>query len=89
MANTVRLAWDANTESNLAGYQVYRSEESGIYGSPIAQTAQILFTDSTVQRGKTYFYTVTALDTDGNESLKSSEVTATVPVIDALPPSLP
>lgn len=28
-ALAVRLAWDANSESNLAGYNVYRSDSSG------------------------------------------------------------
>jgi fibronectin type 3 domain-containing protein len=37
------------------------------------------YTDSSVQSGQTYFYVVTAVDANNNESLYSSEVAAIVP----------
>jgi len=39
----------------------------------------VIFTDSSVQAGQTYFYTVTAVDSVGTESARSNEVQATVP----------
>jgi len=34
-AAQIRLAWDPNTESDLAGYKVYYGTTSGKYGTPI------------------------------------------------------
>ena len=31
---TPTLEWDANTETNIAGYRVYQGTQSGMYGSP-------------------------------------------------------
>ena len=43
---SARLAWDPNQESYLAGYNVYRSEQSGVFTSlPINGTALVTRTD--------------------------------------------
>ena len=70
------LEWTANTESDLAGYRVYRSTSSPVVkGTPINGTlVPPSFTDSTVTAGTTYYYAVTAVDTSGNESALSNEV---------------
>src|SRR5436309_520676 len=54
------LAWDPSTLSVLAGYNVYRSELSGVYGARLngALLTSATFTDSTLQPGHTYFYVV-------------------------------
>src|SRR5689334_17534722 len=64
-AQSVTLAWDANTDPNLAGYRVYRSQQSGVYSSSLngALLTAASFTDSTVQAGRTYYYVVTAIST--------------------------
>jgi hypothetical protein len=78
-AQSVTLAWDANSEPHLAGYNVYRSRESGIFGgSPINGTSLITttsFTDSTVTDG-IYYYVVTAVGTGGEMSDYSDQVQA-------------
>jgi hypothetical protein len=52
-APSVKLAWDPNPESYVAGYNVYRSEQSGVFTSPPINGATLVmitsFTDSTVQ----------------------------------------
>ena len=70
------LAWDPSTSSVLAGYNVYRSELSGVYGARLngALLTSTMFTDSTLQSGHTYFYVVTAVTTGGTESGRSNEV---------------
>jgi len=74
------LTWKAST-SAVAGYYVYRSENSGgphkkLNSSPIRETT---YKDSSVQAGHTYFYLVTAVDAKGYESGFSNQVRATVP----------
>ena len=68
--STVNLDWDDNTESDLAGYNVYRSTQAnGVYqkinDSPLSVSS---FTDSSADEYTAYYYYVTAEDTDHNES---------------------
>ncbi len=74
----VVLNWNANTETDLASYKVYRGTTSGNL-SVITTVTQpsTSHTDTTVTNGTTYFYAITALDDSNNESPKSSEVSAT------------
>jgi acetyl esterase/lipase len=83
---SVSLDWDDHTESNLT-YSVYRSTNSGSYGSALATNLSLSsYMDSTASNGITYFYVVTAVDdsSNSNESMPSSEVSAT-PDASALP----
>jgi hypothetical protein len=78
--HSVSLAWSAST-STVAGYNVYRGTQSGgpysmITTSPDASTN---YTDSTVQAGQTYYYVVTAVDANGNESVDSNQALAVIP----------
>ena len=85
----VSLYWDDNTEPDLEGYNVYRSETQGTGYSKI-NTAIVTvseYTDSDVQNGTTYYYVVTALDEVPNESGYSNEASATPG--DAVPPAAP
>src|SRR2546428_1550176 len=79
-AGIVNLAWDSNLESNLAGYNVYRSQTSGS-GYSNLNGALVLtpsYTDNTAVSGQTYYYVVTAVNTLGLESGYSNEVSATI-----------
>ena len=73
------LAWDDSTEENFASYNVYRGTESGTYDeTPIAQGLTVsAYVDEDVLDNTTYYYVVTAVDTDGNESLPSVERSVT------------
>ncbi len=70
----VELSWSINSETDLAGYYVYRSEQEGTRGTRI--TPELLpapaIRDTSVQPGHRYWYTVTALDRAGNESAPST-----------------
>ena len=74
-AGAVELVWTANTESDLAGYSVYRREEGG---TPQRLNKELLstpiFRDTTVLAGHKYVYWVTAEDLAHNESPPSPEV---------------
>ena len=70
------LAWNANTESDLDVYKVYRAMASGAYGAPIATLPKSVtsYVATGLQLGTTYFFVITASDLAGNESVRSSEV---------------
>ena len=75
-SSSVTLIWNTNTESNLAGYKVYRATASGAYGAPIATLTGNITTYTAVglEVGTTYFFVVTAYDDAGKESSVSNEV---------------
>jgi hypothetical protein len=70
------VTWNANTESDLAGYRVYVGTASGSYGfaGPFEIASGTSFTVPNLPVGTTYFFAVTAFDKSGNESTKSTEV---------------
>jgi len=72
----VTLEWDANTEEDLAGYNIYRSLEAGInydqLNTTLITTTQ--YEDTTPLPLITYFYVATAVDTNELESGYSNEV---------------
>jgi fibronectin type 3 domain-containing protein/predicted small lipoprotein YifL len=80
---TVRLAWEAVTDANLAGYLVYRSETSGRGYERLTSTPQAgtTFVDNQVRSGQTFYYVVTAVDRSrrANESTPSAEAAIRVP----------
>ena len=82
---TATLSWTANTESDLAGYKLYEGVQPGVYGSPptvLGIVTTIVRTYSDPLAPITRYYALTAIDTSGNESGKSNEVSKTfAPVI--------
>ena len=74
------LGWTAST-STVSGYNVYRGTTSG---GPYTKMNSTLVTtttsaDSTVLSGLTYFYVVTAVDSNNVESAYSNEASAVIP----------
>jgi hypothetical protein len=77
----LELSWAINPETDIAGYNVYRSEQMETPGTRM-NTEMLLtpaFRDMNVQSGRHYFYTVTAVDRSGNESPLSEPVSSSVP----------
>lgn len=72
----VTMAWDRNSESDLAGYRVYRATVPGGYGAPIASLspAATSYQAASLQKGSSYYFSVTAYDTAGNESPLYNEI---------------
>ncbi len=78
MAQTgIKLAWDPNTESTLAGYKVYFGQASRTYDTPIDVGNTTTYTLN-VSGQRTYYIAVTAYDALRNESDFSNEVTAVI-----------
>lgn len=75
-AATVSLSWNANTESDLAGYKLYQGTVSGQYGPPttLGLVTSTTLTLPNLAIDQRYFWAITAYDLTGNESPKSSEV---------------
>ena len=77
----VDLSWSINLETDVAGYRVYRSEGQNTRGEVL--TPDLLptpaYRDSSVVKGRSYWYSVTAVDKAGNESLPSAAVLAELP----------
>jgi predicted small lipoprotein YifL len=76
----VDLTWAPNMESDLAGYNVFRR----VAGGDAVKLNKLLvpvpsFRDDNVVPGKTYLYSVSAVDARGNESPHSAETTEPVP----------
>ncbi|MBS3793893.1 MAG: S8 family serine peptidase [Candidatus Thorarchaeota archaeon] len=67
----IDLSWDANTEDDLAHYNVYRD------GAKIAETANTQYSDTGLSPETTYTYKVSAVDTSDNEGEKSDPASAT------------
>ena len=78
--HSVALSWTAST-STVSGYNVYRGTVSGGPYTKINSSlvAGLSYTDLTVQSGTTYYYVTTAVDSSGNESVYSNEVSAPIP----------
>jgi len=77
----VDLTWSANGDSNSTNYNVYRSTSSfsDISGATQVNSSLVSstdFSDTEVTNDTQYFYRVTAVDSAGNESSLSEEVSA-------------
>lgn len=76
----VDLIWAPVTNVDLAGYNVYRREENAAamkLNSELVKSPA--YRDSEIVAGKTYLYSVSAVDARGNESARSEEASETVP----------
>ena len=75
-ASSLTLAWDPNTEPDLAGYKVYYGTGSGDYDVVIDVGDVIQYTVWSLEPETRYYLTLTAYDTSWNESDFSWEVSA-------------
>ncbi|WNM61274.1 FG-GAP-like repeat-containing protein [Candidatus Nitrospira neomarina] len=73
-SDSATLQWTANQEANLAGYRIYRGTNPGVYGVPTTVGKITTYQYTQLLTDKTHYFTVTAFDASGNESLPSPEV---------------
>jgi hypothetical protein len=77
-AASVRLAWNANTESDLAGYRIYYGVSSREYTNRVEVGNVTTTTVSNLPSGATYYFAATAYNTAGLESDFSNEASAQI-----------
>jgi hypothetical protein len=75
------LAWDPSTDSIIAGYNIYYGGASGAYTSSADAGANLTAEVDGLTPGLTYYFAVTAYDTNGFESEFSDEITNRLPVL--------
>jgi len=74
------VIWAPDTDADLAGYNVYRREASGTAMKISLELVKTpTYRDANIASGKTYWYSVSAVDLHGNESARSDETSETVP----------
>jgi len=84
----VALTWTASTSTDFAFYTVYRSTTpGGPYTLVSGNLTSTSFTNTALQNGTVYYYTITATDLTGYESVQSTASSAT-PVAAVAPQSL-
>jgi hypothetical protein len=76
----ITLAWDANTQPQVAGYKLYYGTASNAYsdsadvGNPTPSAGTVTYTLSGLTEGQTYFIAATVYDASRLESALSAEV---------------
>ena len=76
----IDLIWAPDIDADLAGYNIFRAEGGQ---QPTKINSELVkspaFRDSSVASGRTYIYSVSAVDLRGNESARSEEAKESVP----------
>jgi hypothetical protein len=84
-AATVIAQWDANPESDVAGYVLSYGTQSGAYTTTV-DVGEVTSFSFSLTAGQTYFLAVQAYDTVGSISGYSQEIVYNVPSGTVLPP---
>jgi hypothetical protein len=78
-ASGIKISWDKNSESDVAGYKVYYGTASHNYQSSLDAGNFTSIEIDDLTPGKNYYISIAAYDYSGNESASSQEVHATIP----------
>ncbi|MBI4847666.1 MAG: choice-of-anchor D domain-containing protein [Nitrospirae bacterium] len=85
-AADVILSWDppGTPVASLTGYKIYFSTQSGNYSQSIDVGNVTTYTVANLSEGFTYYFSVTAYDTNRNESAYSNETNKTIQSLNAI-----
>ncbi|RPI06627.1 MAG: T9SS C-terminal target domain-containing protein [Ignavibacteriae bacterium] len=83
--DTVLIEWDANIDSDLAGYTLYRGRTHNTFTDSVDVGNKTFYNDTTVKYDTTYYYAVKAYDLNGNHSEYSEIINVTPTVRPATP----
>ena len=81
----VILGWKASSSADVVGYNVYYGQATGAYTNPVSVANVTNATITGLAGGITYFFAVTAIDSQGLESDFSSEISFTLPTTNPAP----
>jgi|GEM_PF-245363 len=81
-AGAIRLSWNPVAAADPGNYRIYRSVSAGVPVDTAHRVSVVTenrtdFSDTTTTVGTTWYYVITAVDINGNESIASSEIAAT------------
>jgi len=79
VSHAVDLTWSPSTSIDITGYDVYRGLTTDGPYTMLTTTAATNYTDTDVQSGQTYYYELTAVDSNNVQSAFSNAVSATIP----------
>jgi hypothetical protein len=79
-ASDVTLAWDANTEPDIAGYRIHYGLGSRNYDQVLDVGNNTTCVVTGLDQGQTYYFAATAVNTEGMESDFSNEVSTTLSI---------
>ena len=92
LAGTATLNWNANTETDLAGYKIYYGTSvrtsacpPGGYANSVNAGKVTSYTFNNLTDGATYYFSVTSYDTSNNESCFSAQVSKAIPAATPAP----
>jgi hypothetical protein len=76
----LEISWAISPETDIAGYNVYRSDDETARGSRMNSELLLTpaFRDMTVVVGRRYFYSVSAVDRSGNEGPAGASASGSV-----------
>ncbi len=83
--NTVKLSWDEPVDEDFNYFKIYRSLDSEFDPTglePYAEAIDTTFIDNDVETGETYYYILSAVDFNGNESEYTDAVETVILSID-------
>ncbi len=88
--NIVTIKWQPLFETDLAGYKVYRSEDSlsGFTEISAPVKDKTSFADNSIAAGKTYYYKISSVDNSGNISMPSGNYMILIPQAEITAPSV-
>jgi hypothetical protein len=80
MAQSIPLKWNPSPSPNVTGYAIYYGFSSGQYTASVDAANSTSFVVTGLMPGETYYVSLVAYDSDGDESPFSNEVTNTIPM---------
>lgn len=78
-ADDLTLAWNPSSSPDVASYNVYYGVASGAYDNEVSAGDATNMTITGLSEGTTYYFAATSVDTSGNESPFSNEISYLLP----------